>query len=429
MRAQVLPHATKRRAMTIERPVLPVSATKWTGVFFVVAASVYLAVLCFFNTTFGEGASYLAIVDGGIVGLALVLALRGLGPILLMPLLLLALNFLFIAVFSGETNVKAVRDLLAPLAFVTLGWRYGGMDGARNALLAVSTLVILFAVFEFFFTSQYVRYFNVLQFYIDRGVVDTQQSQYVQNSLFVSGTRGDARSLIPVLGQHRVSSIFLEPVSVGNFGALAAAFALSLGRRQQRLAWFSAGVSAFAIIMADARFGAMCVVFFLLARFLLRLKWSGLVVALSPIAAVTMLTAMAAMDFGKGDDLPTRLALSGRAIVAMSAEDLFGIGVGPMTTLDSGYYYALRSFGLVLCLLAWLAFVALPAPGRQSQRFKLFLAIYMTLILCVSGTSLFALKTVGLGFFLFGALAAADGLVWTRASSVAIRRSTVLERA
>ena len=42
--------------------------------------------------------------------------------------------------------------------------------------------------------------------------------------LFISGMRYEGRTLLPFLGEHRVSSIFLEPVSVGNFGAICFAW-------------------------------------------------------------------------------------------------------------------------------------------------------------------------------------------------------------
>jgi putative polymerase len=121
---------------------------------------------------------------------------------------------------------------------------------------------------------------------------------------------------------------------------------------------------------------------------------------------------MGSTGIGTGDDLPTRLAASGRALMAMDIVQLLGAGREPLLTQDSGYYYALRSFGLVFCVVAWIAFAASPAPGSQSRRFKLLMGLYMALLLCVSGASLFALKTSALCFFLVGALAAADGAPW-----------------
>jgi putative polymerase len=124
---------------------------------------------------------------------------------------------------------------------------------------------------------------------------------------------------------------------------------------------------------------------------------------------MALLFVMGSIGIGAGDDLPTRLAASGRALMAMDIVQLLGAGRETLLTQDSGYYYALRSFGLVLCVLAWVAFAASPAPGVQSRRFKLLMGLYMALLLCVSGASLFALKTSALCFFLVGALAAADG--------------------
>ena len=38
----------------------------------------------------------------------------------------------------------------------------------------------------------------------------------------------------------------------------------------------------------------------------------------------------------------------------------------------------------------------------RGERFRVYIALYITLILCVSGTSFFALKTAGILWFLVG---------------------------
>jgi putative polymerase len=378
----------------------------------VVFATAYMALLCFINTTWGGAARFVSLVDGAVIVSAMILALQGQTPRLLVPLMVIAVNFLLLGVVIGGLNIKAVRDVLAPLAFLALGWRYGTMDGAKRAFYAISVLVVAFGIFEYALKADYVRYFNVLQFYIDRGVLNEESARYTTDSLFVSGTRGAARNMLPFLGQHRVASIFLEPVSMGNFGAIAAAFALSLGAREQRAAWVAAIIAAFAVIMADARFGAVTVILMVVTRFTVPRRWTAIAVLAAPIAAMALLFVMGSTGIGTGDDLPTRLAASGRALMAMDIVQLLGAGREPLLTQDSGYYYALRSFGLVFCVVAWIAFAASPAPGSQSRRFKLLMGLYMALLLCVSGASLFALKTSALCFFLVGALAAADGAPW-----------------
>ena len=74
--------------------------------------------------------------------------------------------------------------------------------------------------------------------------------------------------------------------------------------------------------------------------------------------------------------------------------------------MDSGYAYALANFGLPMCVLLWLAFVAFPARNEPALRFKLLLGVYACALLCVSGSSLFSLKTAALAWFALGALSA-----------------------
>src|SRR5262249_30738275 len=155
---------------------------------------------------------------------------------------------------------------------------------------------------------------------------------------FVSGAREGERMLMPFLGSHRVSSIFLEPVSMGNFGALAFAFALSLGRSHWRTAAAAAAIGFVAITLADARFASMAVLFFLLAR-LVPAKWRQVGLVLLPLIAIGLLIGFGLSDLRHGDDLPTRLAGSGRALLEMTPRALFGLAPSS-DTYDAGYAYA-----------------------------------------------------------------------------------------
>ena len=69
-----------------------------------------------------------------------------------------------------------------------------------------------------------------------------------------------------------------------------------------------------------------------------------------------------------------------------------------------GYAYVFSRFSLLGAGLMWVCFYALPLHDETARRFRTFMSAYMTLILCVSGTSLFALKTAGVMWFALGAL-------------------------
>jgi putative polymerase len=47
------------------------------------------------------------------------------------------------------------------------------------------------------------------------------------------------RNLLPFLGNHRVSSIFLEPASAGNFGIIVFMWALVRSLMERRIFWGS----------------------------------------------------------------------------------------------------------------------------------------------------------------------------------------------
>lgn len=373
----------------------------------VVAALSYTAVLCFVHThATAVTNAQMAIADGAIVLGALGLAFLAPQRALWIVLLALAVNFLLVVLVSEEFNLKAVRDPLVLIAFAALGMIWGNARLARRAFIVASAIVVPIGLFELLAPALFQQVFDVLGFYMGRGVITAEQAQYQSSSFFVSGERADGRFLTSFLGGHRVSSVFLEPVSMGNFGALAAAFALSLGRAHWRLALGLGAVALFAILAADARFAAGVLALFLVAR-LVPIKWTTLALAPLPLLTVIMLIVVSQFVTEGGDTFPTRLALSGRLLADLDAAQLMGFAPGSISTVDSGYAYALTSFGLPLCLALWATFVAAPATTAEGKRYKLMLGIYACALLCISGSSLFALKTAALGWFAFGALASA----------------------
>lgn len=374
----------------------------------VAVAASYLLLLCGLFTN-GVPITNVVVmfVDAAVVGVAIAVTLYINPRVIMLPLLGIALSFGVVAVFSQVIDLKALRDATLIVAFLTLGMSAGSSRRALLAFWAVSILVITFAFFEWFFPSTFASYFNVLAFYIMRGELDPRVSEYADTSLFISSVRSQGRFLLPFLGPHRVSSIFIEPVSMGNFGAIAIAWGLSFARRQWRtwLPIMAVGVSA--VILADARFAAMVSVIFVLARFT-PVPWMRTIIAPAPFVIIAGLLLMATLIPGAGDDLPTRLAQSGNSLANLELESLFGLVSQRDATLDAGYAYVLTAFGLPLSLALWACFIWLPTPGDQSARFKFLLGLYLCALLCVSGTSLFALKTAALAWFMLGCSIASD---------------------
>ncbi|MES1199996.1 MAG: hypothetical protein ABUS57_00920 [Pseudomonadota bacterium] len=373
----------------------------------VLAASLYSVALCWLNTHgWPMSNATVAATDAAIVVAALALACMANASTTVLPLIAIAINFLVIAFFAPSIELKSARDALVLLAFLSLGIGAGNIRVAQFAFFAVAACVLALGLFELLAPRLYATNLNVLQFYIMRGTIDPKVREWVDTSLFVSSMRAGERNLIAFLGPHRVSSIFLEPVSMGNFGAIAIAWALSVGRKHWRTALAAVLIGASAIVAADARFAVVAVLVFLVAR-LVPHDWNRILLTVAPLGAIGVLFAMGSRHL-IGDDLPSRLSVSGAAIAALSPAELLGLASGGQGTLDSGYAYALSAFGLPLCVALWIAFVWLPTPGAQSTRLKMLIGCYICTLLCISGSSLFALKTAALAWFLLGAMIAEE---------------------
>lgn len=340
--------------------------------------------------------------------------------VLTFPMLAIAANFLLIALISEAFELKSVRDLLLIVAFFLLGRVVGDYRLVRKLFFLLAGAALGVGLFELLLPGLFLHVFNVLQFYVMRGEVSEQAASY-GDGFFVSGVRNTGRSLLPFLGNHRVSSIFLEPVSMGNFGAIALAFALTLRKRYRKTAWIAGGVAVACIVLADARFAALSGLLFVLGRFVAP-RWRLTLLAPAPLIAIAVLMFMGENVAMTGDDLPSRLAVSGATLTELSPAALMGWAPSEVSTVDSGYGYAITSFGLPFCLVLWVAYLMLPEPGPQSSAFKFYVGLYICALLCVSGSSLFALKTAAFVWFALGSFIADEGRPLRERAKIWVRR-------
>jgi putative polymerase len=71
-----------------------------------------------------------------------------------------------------------------------------------------------------------------------------------------------------------------------------------------------------------------------------------------------------------------------------------------------GYAYVLSRFGTLQVIGLLLVLFLMPCTSERAKRFRALTVLYFFCSLAISGTSVFALKTAGLMWFLLGALAA-----------------------
>jgi putative polymerase len=383
----------------------------------VFGAVVFNMVLCLVNTRlFGVGVNVVIAMEIALIGMALGLIWYR-GYTLYRILLLLTAYFFAVMVFRSSFDPKIVRDFLIPIVFFFLGSYLGSFRSADRLVMLLIFLAFGAALFEWLALNTYLHLFDVIHYYIERGAgtnlpTDTGgliiRGDKTAAGLFTNATRFEERTLLPFLGSHRVSGIFLEPVSVGNFGAIA--FAWVLLRNRTRVWHLVAQLLAIAtiLVLADARFGLyLCL--FTLVIYLVAPIIRPTMLFFAPFLMMVALVMLASASWlgYTNTTMAGRLLGAGESLASLDPWQVLGLQVGQVSG-DSGYSYALVNVGLLGLAAIWALFVYAPTPNNDAWRFKNFIAFYIVFLVSISA-SLFTIKTAALLWFLYGTLNNQEG--------------------
>ncbi|MGP4842521.1 polysaccharide biosynthesis protein GumE [Marinobacter sp. 1Y8] len=371
----------------------------------VVATVCYQALLCLIHTHFfGVSRALVGVTEFAIMLGCLPLLLPRLLPKVVMIAALAGAMLCLLALIRGHLDIKGFRDLLIPLWFYWLGRNLGDPELADKTLKVAVLVVASFGLFELFALDTYTDLFNIFSYYVGIGNLQPITDYVRESKLQMNGIRPEdmGRTLLPwLLDNHRVSSVFLEPVSLGNFATIVAAWGLSKGPDNRKAMFFFVGAAAFLIVLADSRFALVSVGLLVFARMAFRGR-ALFLPALMPFVILGGLVAMGLfLDIRYSDSYIGRLMSSASSLLEFDSAILLGYDRDAWFP-DQGYAYVLSTFGLVLAVALWLAYWLIKMPNDEANRFRCFVGIYIALILCISGTSLFALKSAGVLWFLMG---------------------------
>lgn len=373
----------------------------------IVASVLFNFVLCFVNTNvFRTSAGLVIAAELALVATTLLLMI-GRGYDLFVILGAYVAYTIFLGSLQGSFDPKPARDMMIPVVFYFAAREIGSREAGDRLVAICMWAVLAIGLYEYFFLKQFVKQFDILSYYVSRGTVQAAAAELSEDRLFASGMRYEGRTLLPFLGEHRVSSVFLEPVSVGNFGAICFAWIAlrNWGRPLQMLARLLPVVTIF--VFADARFGLAVSLLSLLIYFVAKYT-SRILVLVGPLALIVALGWIGATfpDVAWDNTLRGRILLSGQMISKLDFEDVFAFVRNDAFTSDSGYTYTLVKIGLVGFVGMWTLFVLTPARDLQSWRYRMFVAVYLSLLLIISN-SVYSIKTAALLWYLVGALDAA----------------------
>lgn len=406
MSTYALPHALPAR-----RPTAAVTNLRILPALLTFGAVMFNAGLAFINAMVTPLTP--AVVVGAelmLVAAAHCITLANFRPQMLPWYILMAALLLFACwrgIMMEQFEPKYLRDALLIPTFIVLGMTFD-TRGLTRLVVAVHAVMLVVLVVEAVDQTTYSTLFKVQDYYINtRGYV-ADDFWNKQSDLFVSAVRPDTR-MFSFITLHRLSSVFLEPVSMGNYCIVITAF-ICARYRQLSVATrlFLIVGTLLALLGCDGRLAALASVLIIVVSVLApRLPPYISVLYLPGVTAAVFLVVFLADLHAGSDDFSGRLAHTVELISRFELAELFGISEDRtliQQAVDSGLAYLILSQSLIGVILLWLFITLGSAERTPSQiRYKHAVCIYLSLTMMVSFAFL-SIKTGALLWFVHGAL-------------------------
>lgn len=310
----------------------------------------------------------------------------------LMFLLGMAGMSVWVMLTNDGTFIKILRDCLIMVAFVLLG-TFLSSRHIINIFKLLMIAVLSVAVVEIFFTELYVTLFEPAKYYEStRGI---EPFQYSDSGLFRNSLGYSSRFSFNFLSSHRISSIFLEQVSLANFAMVTLVFLMGFGKimRKREVLFFILSV-LFLILTNDTRTGALFALALIPGFFIFPMlpRWF----AVTFIPGLLLLAGFAFYDpnlTSMTDDFAGRIGFTLYLLADAELDTLLmGNLAGVNSVADSGYAYMLYATTLFGLIFYWL-YTALvirsdhPADKRYVFSMNAFIAINLMI-----GAAIFTIK-------------------------------------
>lgn len=347
------------------------------------------------------------LTEAFIVASALLVIAAGFRPRMMPWLLLIAVIVAFAIVRTLGTQVfepKYLRDVLLIPIFVMLGMT---TRPQRITPIVVAAAVIAVAVmlFEGLFLSAFREVFRVQDYYVFTRGVSSENFWDTEVGLYPSAVREDR--LLPFVKLHRLSSIFLEPVTLGNFAAVLLAYVVACRR------WMSGRTvtlllvsTASLLVGCDGRLAVVGMLLILVVALVSPLLPPLSAIVFLPFTVLGVCLVVWIGDFNSnGNDFPGRLAHTVALLTDYGPLEYFGLSDAfASKAVDSGLAYLIYTQSALGLALIWVIIVAACRSDTLAQsRYLNAIALYICLTMLVSA-SFVSIKIAGIAWFILGSL-------------------------
>lgn len=401
-------------ALTHQAPALLLAPTCLNGTRYayilLFAAVLFNALLAAVNSSVaGLTSAHVILAELFVVGCSHLLALSRFDSIMIPWYSLLG----FVAAFAitrslllGDVDVKYFRDIAIIPTFIVLGMT-AQRSTLNRAILALQCVVVGVMLLEAADTALYVHIFDVKGYYINTRGLTEDNFWNGDSDLFVSATRSGDR-FVSFFNLPRLSSIFLEPVSLGNYCIiitvyLCAMFSLlGLGARI-----FMIATNALLLVGCDGRLALVSSAIVVAGATLFgpRLSRYTAVFSLPALmAGAIALVFLAGLEPGS-DNFSGRLAYTVYLAGEMNLADYLGLSNDLLAqSVDSGIVYLLLTQSVFGVIAIWVIVTHSTEDDTPTKStFVLGIAFYLSFTMLIS-YSFLTIKTSSILWFVFGIL-------------------------
>ncbi len=362
--------------------------------------------LCFVNTRLtGISETHVILSELILVSLAAAYGFVRPDPGRYYWLIVLILQFVFLAflsVFREEIMIRQLRDVMIMPVFAALGLAAYRAD-FTGTLLKLSAFIGAVALFEAFFLDVFTDFFNIREYFIAKGY-DPDSFEYVDGDVFVSGIRPGERFFPFPIEIHRISSVFLEPVSLGFYAFISGLYFISMKDRLPRNQVITAIFLTLLLIwMGDARMALGSLVLVIVFRFLfsrLDHRLSALIFLAS--LAVSVFVVESGMFNLGGEGFGARALWMVERLVSTKDGQFFGLAPYSEEMVDSGLLYLIGTQGVFGFLLYWLPPIIFKGKFSPEARVYWFGASLFLSFGFMISYAIFTIKTAALLWFCYG---------------------------
>ena len=400
----------------IDLPLVDSDRNADASALLVATATLFNMALCFlFTLGLPVGsAAIVAACELIISTIALMLAQGVISDRALLIMAMLTGYLLALSLLRQGSSPKIVRDLMIPFAYYFLGLANGTPERADRLVRLLLIIVLAVGVVEWLDLELYTRMLNVTEYFIAKGMMTASEADNsvtgAGSGLYISGMRIDGRNFLPflepILGLHRVSSVFLEPIELSNFAVIAYVWLLCRFDAHATLNSLVYMLMAFVLTaLCDSRFASLVCVIITLCHLIGISSRTSFVAALPIVmCGATLIRACLWHPVVIGDDLMGRLYTSGSLLASFTLGEWFGFSESQGPIGDAGYAYLVTYSGFSVPIILWILFLAGSGTTRLARTVRGAIAIYSTVLLTVS-YGLLSIKTAALLWYLYGAVA------------------------